>query len=85
MSLAKGAFAAAEYASATIPEYPKLAPWVVPFELGEEDQSPRSRYPIHIFHQSSDAYKNISTVLVQQTELQTRSVKRLTDQRRFSY
>jgi len=35
LSLAKGAFAAAEYASATIPEHPKLAPWVVPFDLGD--------------------------------------------------
>jgi len=35
LSLAKGAFAAAEYASATIPAYPKLAPWVVPFDLGD--------------------------------------------------
>lgn len=35
MSLAKGAFAAAGYASAKIPEYPKLAPWIVPVDLGD--------------------------------------------------
>lgn len=35
MSLAKGIFAAAQYAAASIPEKPKLAPWIVAVELGE--------------------------------------------------
>ena len=35
MSLARSVFAAAEYASAAIPDYPQLAPWAVAFDLGD--------------------------------------------------
>jgi bacteriocin biosynthesis cyclodehydratase domain-containing protein len=35
LSLARSVSAAAEYASAAIPDYPRLAPWVVAFDLGD--------------------------------------------------
>ena len=65
MSLEKGIFVAAEYASAAIPDKPKLAPWIVLVDLGDgriQLRGALTRFILpHAFF--SDAFKAIQPYL----------------------